>query len=249
MTIDIFFCCLLQLIRFPFPHIYNEYRVIFPVQILFYVCSRNGNKIKRVNNITLSGINANLHIRTRELVHPDLPFIYFNSIGTNSLAQFKCSGEKNPQSHLIMSRTNIVTSKILREQRNEFPQEFIPGYLLRVMKDHTRVYGDIPLFVSRIKYIYIFNLIPIPIYSDLTIFFYPLKTDWNTGDTLTVTQLISECHLIAAEFRRRGIRRGEFVCCLVYSNVHYYSFALASWLCGCIVTCLQHGFSQGTFFH
>lgn len=63
---------------------------------------------------------------------------------------------------------------------------------------------------------------------------------------MTSSQLIEDAHKIASEFKRRGFQPGEVISCLVHSDVNYYSFLLATWMSGCILSSLQHSFSQGS---
>ena len=74
-----------------------------------------------------------------------------------------------------------------------------------------------------------------------------MQTDWNTGVGLTASQLMLNVRKIASEFKRRGFQPGRIISCLIHSDVNYFTFLLATWMSGCILSALQHSFPQGLF--
>lgn len=62
---------------------------------------------------------------------------------------------------------------------------------------------------------------------------------------MTTTELIRDVYKIASEIKKQGFQPGDVISCLVYSEVHYYSFMIATWMSGCVLSSLQHSFSQG----
>nr|CAH0098208.1 unnamed protein product [Daphnia galeata] len=112
-------------------------------------------------------------------------------------------------------KNKVLLPNIQRNVEDEFPKQRISDFLVTEVEKLQERYGDEQLF-----------------------------TDWNTGSFVTSSQLIEDAYKIASEFKRRGIRSGEVISCLVYSDVNYYSFLLATWISGCVLSSLQHSFSQ-----
>ncbi|EFX86116.1 hypothetical protein DAPPUDRAFT_313128 [Daphnia pulex] len=109
----------------------------------------------------------------------------------------------------------VLLPNIQRNVEDEFPNQRISDFLVTEVEKLKERYGDEQLF-----------------------------TDWNTGSCVTSSQLIEDAYKIASEFKRRGFQPGEVISCLVHSDVNYYSFLLATWMSGCILSSLQHSFSQ-----
>lgn len=72
-----------------------------------------------------------------------------------------------------------------------------------------------------------------------------LQVDWKTEASVTASQLIEDAYKIASQFKRRAYHPGDVISCLIHSDVHYFSFLLATWMSGCVLSSLQHSFSQG----
>lgn len=75
-----------------------------------------------------------------------------------------------------------------------------------------------------------------------------MKTDWSTNVSLTSSQLLRDVNKIASEFKQRGFKPGQIISCLIDSDVNYFSFLLATWMTGCVLSSLQHAFPQGMLY-
>lgn len=75
--------------------------------------------------------------------------------------------------------------------------------------------------------------------------FLNLKTDWSSKRSLTAKEVLRNAAIISFELENRGFVPGDIVCCLIHSDVDYFSLLLGTWMSGCVVVALQHSFDQG----
>ncbi|KAI9561750.1 hypothetical protein GHT06_012711 [Daphnia sinensis] len=112
-------------------------------------------------------------------------------------------------------KNKILFPNVNRNPEDEFPKQRVPEYLISEVEKLIQLHGDLELFV-----------------------------DWNTGASVTASQLIEDAYKIASQFKRRACHPGDVISCLIHSDVNYFSFLLATWMSGCVLSSLQHSFSQ-----
>ncbi|KAI9561749.1 hypothetical protein GHT06_012710 [Daphnia sinensis] len=112
-------------------------------------------------------------------------------------------------------KNKILFPNLNRNPEDEFPKQRVPDYLISEVEKLIKLHGDLKLFV-----------------------------DWKTGASVTASQFIEDAYKIASQFKRRACRPGDVIPCLIQSDVNYFSFLLATWISGCVLSPLQHSFSQ-----
>lgn len=138
--------------------------------------------------------------------------------------------------YMAQTENKVLMPNVRRNPEHEFPKKSVTEYLISETRKLKELYGDLELFVSRSSLPYQQS------FNDNHIY---VKVDWKTGASVTTTQLIEDAYKIASQFKRRAYQPGEVILCLVHSDVNYFSFLLATWMSGCVLSSLQHSFSQG----
>ncbi|XP_057376453.1 luciferin 4-monooxygenase-like [Daphnia carinata] len=112
-------------------------------------------------------------------------------------------------------KNKILFPDLNRNPEDEFPKQRVPDYVISEVEKLIQLHGDLELFI-----------------------------DWKTRSSVTASQLIDDAYKIASQFKRRACQPGAVISCLIYSDVNYFSFLLATWMSGCVSSSLQHSFSQ-----